>query len=112
MRRCMDCGHSQDTHTPSPTNPHGDCLVCGCSRLRLPDPAAREARQREWLATCEFLTVKRGWVKAPEQRVKAMGHAGALMKAVREAKRATLAPHTRVAQVRVTITPIPKRTTR
>ena len=53
-----------------------------------------------------------GWHLRDAQRVKAMGHAGALMTAVREAKRATLAPHTRVAQVRVTITPIPKRTTR
>lgn len=106
MMRCRNCGHSSDAHATSPTNPHGDCVSCGCTRLTLPDPAVREARKREWLATCEFLTLKRGWVKTPELRVKAMGHGGALLLAVREGKRAVLAPRARVAQIRVTLTPI------
>lgn len=107
--RCQNCGHSADAHTKSINNPHGDCVSCGCARLRLRDAAAREARLRDWVATCEFFTTKRGWVKAPDVRVKAMGHGGALLRAVREGKRLVLKPRQRVAQVRVTLTPVPKR---
>ena len=38
-----------------------------------------------------------------------MGHSGAAMKAVREGKVLALKPRARVAQVRITLTPVPKR---
>ena len=98
--RCKNCGHSADAHAP-------DCAVCGCIRLQLPDKAAREARLRTWIANAEFF-VRNRWVKAPEVRVKAMGHGGAAMKAVREAKALALPPRTRVAQVKLTLVPVPK----
>jgi hypothetical protein len=107
VRRCKSCGHSADAHTKSATNPLGDCVVCGCCRLKLPDPAAREARLRDWIATVEFF-VRNRWIKS-EVRVKALGQGGAVMRAVREGKQLALKPRTRVAQVRVTLTPVPKR---
>ena len=99
--RCKHCGHSADAHHPS------ECVVCGCVKLQVRDPKAREARLRLWLATVEFF-VKNRWL-AQEVRVKAMGHVGAAMKAVREAKPLALKPRTRVAQVRITLTPVPQR---
>ena len=100
---CRNCGHHRDAHDPT----NGECIQCGCIRLQLRDPKAREARLRTWIAKAEFF-VKNRWV-VQEVRVKAMGHVGAAMKAVREAKRLALKPRTRVAQVRITITPVPQR---
>jgi hypothetical protein len=54
----------------------------------------------------EFFVKNRWLVK--EVRVKAVGHSGAAMKAVREAKALALKPRTRVAQVRLTLVPVPK----
>ena len=105
--RCKSCKHSADAHTKSDTNPLGDCVVCGCTRLKLPDIAAKQARLRTWLATVAFFVTNR-WI-AKEVRVKAMGHGGAALRAVREAKALALKPRTRVAQVRITLTPVPKR---
>ena len=99
--RCKHCGHSADAHVK------GECAACGCIRLQLRDKAARETRLRTWIACAEFF-VKNRWVKAPEVRVKAMGHSGAAMKAVREARALALKPRTRVAQVRLTLVPVPK----
>jgi len=98
---CRDCRHPQAVHN---IDGMGTC-ACGCVRLTPIDPAAREARQRTWLVDAEFLTT-RGWRKAPQQRVKAAGHGGALMKGVRAAKAAVLRPRQRVEQVRVTVTPV------
>ena len=98
---CRDCRHPQAVHN---IDGMGTC-ACGCVRLTPIDPAAREARQRTWLVDAEFLTT-RGWRKAPQQRVKAAGHGGALMKGVRAAKQAVLRPRQRVEQVRVTLTPV------
>ena len=104
--KCRSCGHSPDAHTKSATNPLGDCVVCGCTRVKLPDPGARERRLRTWIVRVEFF-VRNRWI-AKEVRVKAMGQAGAAMKAVREAKPLALKPRTRVAQVKVTVTPVPR----
>ena len=98
---CRDCRHPEEVHN---VDGNGTC-ACGCVRLTPIDPAAREARQRTWLVDAEFLTT-RGWRKAPQQRVKAAGHGGALMKGVRAAKQAVLRPRQRVEQVRVTLTPV------
>jgi hypothetical protein len=104
--RCRGCGHSGDAHTKSPANPLGDCVVCGCMRFKVRAPQAREARLRTWVVSAQFF-VKNRWIAA-EVRVKAMGHAGAAMKAVREAKRLALKPGSRVSQVRVTLIPVPR----
>ena len=87
-----------------------DCGVddCGCVRYEATDRSGREARQRMWLVDAQFLTT-RGWVSAPQQRVKAAGHGGALMKGVREAKQAALRPRQRVQRVKVTLTAVPGR---
>ena len=98
--RCRHCGHSADAHA------RGECVVCGCVKLEIRDPKAREARLRTWVAKVEFF-VKNRWV-GKEVRVRAMGHGGAAMKAIREAKVLVLKPRTRVQQVRLTITPVPK----
>ena len=96
--RCRHCFHPAH---------RADCGVddCGCVRYEPVDHAARAARQRAWLVDAEFLTT-RGWRKAPQQRVKAGGHGGALMKGVRAGKQAALRPRQRVEQVRVTLTPV------
>ncbi len=100
--RCKHCGHSADAHVPEQ-----GCVACGCIRLEVRDPKAHEKRLRAWLAKAEFF-VKNRWL-VQEVRVKAMGHSGAAMKAVREAKALALKPRTRVAQVRLTLTPVPQR---
>jgi len=58
-----------------------------------------------WLVDAEFF-VRNRWIPAPQQRVKAAGHGGALMKGVRAAKQAVLRPRQRVEQVKVTLTPV------
>jgi hypothetical protein len=98
---CRDCRHMQEVHD---VDGRGTC-ACGCVRLTPIDRAAREARLRSWLVDAEFLTV-RGWRKAPQQRVRAGAHGGALMKGVRAAKLAALRPRQRVEQVKVTLTPM------
>jgi len=98
--RCKHCGDSADAHAK------GECVVCGCVKLETRERAAREHRQRVWIAKVEFF-VKNRWI-GEEVRVKAMGHVGAAMKAVREAKRLALKPRTRVAQLRITLIPVPK----
>jgi hypothetical protein len=100
--------------TPTPYCRHcrhpahrGDCGVddCGCVRYEAIDRAAREARLRTWLVDAEFF-VRNRWIAAPQQRVRAAGHAGAAMKGVRAGKQAALRPRQRVDQVRVTVTPV------
>lgn len=94
---CKSCKH--------PAHPTVDCPQCGCVRYK--DRAkAREERSRLWIANVEFLTTKKGWVKAPEVRVRALGATGAAMKAVREAKQLALTSRMRVAQVKITLTPV------
>jgi hypothetical protein len=67
----------------------------------------REARLRTWVVEVAFFVENR-WI-AREVRAKAMGHAGAAMKAVREAKPLALRPRQRVAQVKMMLTPVPQR---
>ena len=98
---CRDCHHPEEVHN---VDGKGTC-ACGCVKLVPIDLAARNARQRTWLIDAEFLTI-RGWRKAPQQRVKASGHGGALMKGVRAAKLAVFRPRQRVEQVKVTLTPV------
>ena len=85
-------------------NAKGEC-ACVCIRLRPIDFAAREARQRTFLADVQFY-VRNRWIAAPQQRVKAAGYGGAAMKAVRAAKQAALRPRQRVEQVLITLTPV------
>ena len=96
--RCCHCYHPAH---------RADCGVddCGCVRYQPTDLLAREARHRTWLVDVQLLTRSR-WVTAPQQRVKAGGHGGALMKGVRAAKQAVLRPRQRVEQVKVTLTPV------
>src|SRR5689334_1346850 len=100
--KCKACGHHRDAHDPKT----GECIQCGCVRLEVRDRAARETRLRTWITKVEFF-VKNRWI-VQEVRVKAMGRGGAAMRAVREAKTLALKPRTRVAQVRITITAVPK----
>ena len=76
MARCKHCGHSADAHVEN------GCVVCGCE---VRDPKLREARLRTWIGKVEMF-VKNRWI-VQEVRVKAMGHGGAAMNAVREGKR-------------------------
>ena len=96
--RCRHCYHPAH---------RADCGVddCGCIHYQAIDRAAREARLRTWLVDAEFF-VRNRWIAAPQQRVKAGGHGGALMKGVRAGKQAVLRPRQRVEQVRVTLTPV------
>lgn len=98
---CRDCHHPEEVHN---VNGKGEC-ACGCIRLVPIDRAAREARQRTWLADVSFF-VKNRWIDSPQQRVKAAGHAGASMKGIRAAKQATLKPRQRVEQVRLALIPV------
>jgi hypothetical protein len=82
-----------------------ETCACGCVRLTPIDFAAREARQRTWLADVAFF-VRNRWIEAPRQRVKAGGHGGAAMKAIRAGKVAALRPRQRVEQVKVTLIPV------
>ena len=93
--RCRDCSHSADAHT------NGECVVCGCVRLRLPDREARERRKRTYLATVMFLT-RRGWVRH-DTRVKALSVTGASMRAVQASKREALPKGTHIVQVKLQI---------
>ena len=101
----MSAPYCRHCHHPAH---RADCGVdcCGCIRYEAVDRAAREARQRTWLVDASFF-VRNRWVDAPQQRVKAAGHGGALMRGVRLAKQAALRPRQRVAQVRVVVTPVP-----
>jgi hypothetical protein len=101
--RCVFCTHSADAHDPNT----GLCVQCGCVRLRLPDRRWREARLRTWVAQVEFF-VRNRWITA-DVRVKAMGRAGAAMKAAQQAKAVALKRGTRVARMRITVTPVPNR---
>jgi len=96
--RCQHCHHPRHD---------GDCAICGCVRFEPVDLAKREARKRLWLVEASFL-VRRGWTKAVEVRVKALGLSGAVMHGTREARRATLKPGTRVKQLRLTVVAVPK----
>jgi hypothetical protein len=98
---CRDCRHPEEVHN---VDGKGTC-ACGCVKLVPVDRAAREARLRTWLVDAEFF-VRNRWIAAPQQRVKAGGHGGALMKGVRAAKQAVLRPRQRVEQVKVTLTPV------
>ena len=98
---CRDCHHPSEVHD---VDGRGTC-ACGCVRLTPIDFAAREARQRTWLADVSFF-VRNRWIAAPQQRVKAGGHGGAAMKAIRAGKQAVLRPRQRVDQVKLTLTPV------
>jgi hypothetical protein len=74
-------------------------------KLEVRDATAREARLRTWVAKVEFFV--KNWI-ATEVRVKAMGQVGAAMKAVKEGKQLALKPRTRIGQLRVTVTPVPR----
>jgi hypothetical protein len=76
-------------------------------KLEVRDRSAKEARLRTWIGIVEFF-VRNRWIKAPEVRVRAMGHGGAAMRAVREAKPLALKPRTRVLQLRITLVPVPR----
>ncbi len=89
---CFSCKHPRH---------EGDCPRCGCTRYR-----DRRQRHRTWIASVE-LFVRNRWV-GKEVRVRALGHAGAAMRAIQEAKPLALKPGTRVAQVRITLTPVPQ----
>jgi hypothetical protein len=97
---CVFCKHSADAHDPKT----GLCVQCGCVRLQLPDPRSREARRRTWVARVEFF-VKNRWIAA-DVRVRAAGRAGAAMKAAQQARVVALKRGTRVAQMRLTLTPV------
>jgi hypothetical protein len=62
---------------------------------------------RIWIANVEFFVPNR-CVKAPEVRVRGMGHGGAATKAVREAKALALQRRARVAQMKLTLVAGPK----
>ena len=70
---CHSCKH--------PSHAGHDCPECGCVRYR-DRRVLREARQRTWIVTVAFF-VRNRWIER-EVRVKAMGHAGAAMRAVRQ----------------------------
>jgi hypothetical protein len=89
---CFSCKHKRH---------EGDCTVCGCTRYK-----DRRQRLRTWVVNVEFL-VRNRWV-GKDVRVKAVGQAGAAQRAVQEAKALALKPRTRVAQVRLTLTPVPQ----
>ena len=95
---CRHCGHSAH---------RADCGLddCGCVKYEPRDRAAREARKRTWLVDVRFF-VKNRWLDAPQQRVKAAGRGGAAMLGIRAATLQRLRPRLRVAQVRLTITPV------
>src|SRR5687767_12095335 len=97
---CKSCKH--------PAHLKIDCPTCGCVRYK-DRTADRDRRSRIWIANVEYLTTRKGWVKAPEVRVLALGVGGAAMRALREARVLTLRPGQRVAQTRILLTPIPKR---
>ena len=82
-----------------------ECGVDDCGCVRYEPRTPRETRLRSWLVDAQFLTT-RGWIAARQQRVRAAGQGGALMRGVREARRAALRPRQRVAQVKATVTPI------
>lgn len=91
-KHCHDPAHRADC----------GCDDCGCVRY---EPRPKRAPGRTWLVDVQFLT-RSGWTPAPQQRVMAGGHGGAVMKGVREAKASMLRPRQRVEQVRLTLTPV------
>jgi hypothetical protein len=99
--RCKHCGHHKDAHPAC-----RDCVQCGCVRFAGRDPAARQARLRTFVAVVEFF-VKNRWIRQ-EVRVRALGHAGAALRSVQSAKSMALTRGTRVLQVKVTMTPVPR----
>src|SRR5689334_3486215 len=94
---CASCKHPKH---------EGDCERCGCTRYRDRREIV-EARQRLWVVSAEFF-VRNRWI-AREVKVRAIGQGGAAMKGLREAKQLVLKPRTRIAQVRLTLTPVPRR---
>jgi hypothetical protein len=96
---CASCKHN--------AHPGHDCAECGCTRYK-DRRIASETRQRVWTVQADFF-VRNRWIRSSDIRVKAMAVAGASLKALREAKRVTLKPRTRVAQTRLTLTPVPQR---
>jgi hypothetical protein len=102
---CKHCRHHKDAHPAS-----RDCVQCGCVRFAGRDPATREARLRTFVGVVEFF-VRNHWIRQ-EVRVRAQGHGGAVLHAVQSAKRMALKRGTRVLQVKVTMTPVPRSRTR
>ena len=100
---CRHCYHPAEVHN---VNEKGEC-GCGCVRLVPIDYAAREARKRTWIAEVEMF-VKNRPIASGTFRVRAGGAAGAAAVALRQAKREHLKPRTRVAQFRISLTPVPK----
>ena len=92
---CRHCRHPKH---------RADCGVddCGCIRFEPVDLEARSARQRPWIGQVSFL-VRTGWTTKCEVRVRANGHSGAAMKAVREAKRLAVKSRAKIDQVKLTL---------
>ena len=99
---CRHCYHPEEVHN---VEGKGEC-ACGCVRLVPIDRAAREARKRTWLVEVRMF-VKNRWIESGTLRIKAMTASGAAAIGVRQAKRDSLKPRTRVGQVVLTITPVP-----
>jgi hypothetical protein len=100
---CRHCYHPEEVHNVNGT---GEC-GCGCVRLVPIDREARERRKRTWLVEVRMF-VKNRWIESGQLRVKAGSAAGAAAVAVRQARREQLKPRTRVGQVSLTITPVPR----
>lgn len=115
--RCKGCGHAAYSHvirlgadglsssTAEPST--GDC-TCGCVKFeqRIRNPEAG----RDWVVRVGFFCRNR-WTEG-EARVKAMGQVGAISKGLREVKKDKVPARSRVAQVKVVLIPVPRRTTR
>jgi hypothetical protein len=100
MDRCRHCRHGRHD---------GDCQLagCGCVKFEPVDTARCEARKRLWIVRASFL-IRRGWTRKQEVHVRAAGLTGAVMLGTREARRAALPRGTRVAQVQLTVLPVPR----
>jgi hypothetical protein len=64
---------------------------------------------RDWVVQVKFFS-QNHWIEG-EARVRAMGQVGAISKGLREVKKDKVPARSRVAQIRVTLIPVPKRTT-
>jgi hypothetical protein len=104
-----------EEHMPKPVCRHcyhpahrADCGVddCGCVKYVPLDLAAKAAKQALWIGQVSFL-LKNGWTRRCEVRVRAHGHSGAAMKAVRDAKRLAVTSRARVDQVKLTLIRVP-----
>jgi len=105
MTKCNGCGRR--CWTCKACNNRTYCEFCNSCKVHGQEaPTAemirppREPRRRLFVVTVAFFT-KRGWTTEHEIRVRSGGLAGAIWKAVRQARREHLPPRTRVRQARV-----------